>query len=315
MKALVKSVARTAVHTALGPMEARLLSQHTDPGRWPHIFILGAPRSGTSLFYELLVMRYRFAYFSNLAHRFWKTPVAASRLGRRMIERHKPAYRSDYGHISGWSAPNEGGWIWQRWLEDGPWMDETGLSGLPVAEMRATLCAMSGIFDAPFVNKNVMHSNRLRLLDAVFPGCLFIEIRRDPKDTARSIIHAQRRDKGPARDSDQWWSVRPSNAGGADLIERACRQVTGVAADIARDSEYIGRGRLCVVDYAALCTAPAQELARVAGFLDDHGVGINPRAPVPGHFTLTASKPLASEEESRLEEAFGGPATKTQPSH
>ncbi|PWE33030.1 hypothetical protein DDZ14_08050, partial [Maritimibacter sp. 55A14] len=245
MSGRAKSAVRGAVHAALGPMEARLLARQTGPARWPHVFILSAPRSGTSLFYELMVTRYRFAYFSNLAHRFWKTPVAASRLGRRLIDRHKAAYRSDYGHIAGWSAPNEGGWIWQRWLADGPWCDETALPSLPVAEMRATLGAMSDLFDAPFVNKNVMHSNRVRLLDAIFPGCLFIEVRRDRADTARSIIRAQERDKGPARSPDEWWSVRPSDAGGADLVERACRQVAGVAADIARDCAHIGQDRLC----------------------------------------------------------------------
>ena len=46
-------------------------------------FVLGPPRSGTTLLYELLLTRFRFAYFSNLAHRFYRTPVAASRLGLR----------------------------------------------------------------------------------------------------------------------------------------------------------------------------------------------------------------------------------------
>lgn len=307
MKGLAKSLVRGTVHTVLAPMEARMLAGQSG-ARWPHIFILGPPRSGTSLFYELMVTSFRYAYFSNLAHRFYKTPLAASRLGQRLITTHKAAYQSDYGHISGWAAPNEGGWIWQRWLEDGPWIDERKLPDLPAREIQATLAGMSAISDAPFVNKNVMHSNRIRLLDALFPGCLFIEVHRDAKDTARSIIRAQRRAKGPKQHSDEWWSVRPSNAGGKTMLERACRQVTGVSLDIQRDCSHVGQDRLFTVDYNALCTSPKQMLLRVAGFLESHGVPADLCNPVPEQFAIHMSKPLTPEEEARLDEMLQGPA-------
>ncbi|NOD78617.1 MULTISPECIES: sulfotransferase [unclassified Ruegeria] len=301
MKALAKSITRSTVHTLLAPFESRMIAQHPI-ARWPHVFILGAPRSGTSLFYELMTTGFEFAYFSNLAHRFYKTPLAATRLGGWMIAPHSPAYQSDYGHISGWAAPNEGGWIWQRWLEDGPWTDERVLPTLPVDEIRATLAGMSALAEAPFINKNVMHSNRVRLLDALFPSCLFLEVRRDASDTARSIIRAQRRNKGPKPDQQAWWSVRPSNAGGDTLIERACRQVLGVAQDIERDCAHIGPDRHLRVDYEALCANPEHTLKDVARFLRPHGLPVTPRAdaPVPTGFTLRASKPLAEDEEAQL---------------
>ncbi len=138
MKALLKSAIRSTVHTVLGPMETRLLARHPEPIH-PPVFIIGPPRSGTSLFYELLVTRYDLAFFSNLAHRFWRTPAAVTRLGASVIRNRRPRFESDYGHIAGWSAPNEGGWIWQRWLDEGDWTDEQSASVLPGAEMRATL--------------------------------------------------------------------------------------------------------------------------------------------------------------------------------
>ncbi len=51
------------------PDETRLLARHPEPIH-PPVFIMGPPRSGTSLFYELLVTRYDLAFFSNLAHPF-----------------------------------------------------------------------------------------------------------------------------------------------------------------------------------------------------------------------------------------------------
>ncbi|WP_171172890.1 MULTISPECIES: sulfotransferase [unclassified Ruegeria] len=303
MKTMAKTIMRGTVHTVLAPMEAQMLARQPD-ARWPHVFILGAPRSGTSLFYELMVTQFQFAYFSNLAHRFYKTPLAATRLGQKLIASHTPAYQSDYGHIAGWAAPNEGGWIWHRWMEDGPWTDERTLSSLPVAEIRATLAGISALAEAPFINKNVMHSNRVRLMDALFPKCLFLEVRRDASDTARSIIRAQRRNKGHKRDQQGWWSVRPSNAGGDTDIERACRQVTGVAQDIERDCAHIGDDRHFRVDYETLCARPAQMLNDASEFLRSHGLPVasRPDNTVPDCFNLRASQPLADTEEALLEQ-------------
>jgi len=301
MTSFAKSIIRGGVQTALAPLERRLLRQAPEP-RWPHVFIVGAPRSGTSLFYELLVARYHFAFFTNIAHRFYKTPVAASWLGRGLIRSYQPQYTSEFGHISGWSAPNEGGWIWQRWLEDGPWVDERAAPGLKADDMRATLAALSAMFDAPFVNKNVMHANRIRLMDALFPGCLFIEVRRDLHDTARSIIRAQQRHKGPEPDAEDWWSVRPSNAGGGDMIERAWRQVTGVAEDIARDGAALNRDCLLSIDYEVLCAKTPETLDKVAEFLSQRDVRVTAKADVPERFDRHPSKPLTPEIESRLTE-------------
>lgn len=299
MTSFAKSIIRGGAHTALAPLERRLLRQAPEP-RWPHVFIVGAPRSGTSLFYELLVARYHFAFFTNIAHRFYKTPVAASWLGRSLIRAYQPQYTSEFGHISGWSAPNEGGWIWQRWLEDGPWVDERAAQGLKVDDMRATLAALSAMFDAPFINKNVMHSNRIRLMNALFPGCLFIEVRRDLHDTARSIIRAQQRHKGPEPDAENWWSVRPSNAGGDDMVERAWRQVTGVAKDIARDCAALNQDCLLSINYEDLCENTSEVFDIVYGFLSQRGIRVSLKSQVPEQFERHPSKPLAPEIEARL---------------
>lgn len=292
----LKSAVRTGVHAALSQRERRLLAASSEP-KWPHIFITGAPRAGTSLFYELMVTRYQLAFFSNLAHRFYKTPCAATQIGLPILERRKSTFKSNYGHISGWSAPNEGGWIWRRWIDDGPWIDESTLPMLPEHEIRGTLAAMSNVMEAPFVNKNVMHANRLRVLQALFPDCLIIEVKRDPIETIRSIVRARQRNKGPALNHDDWWSVQPSTAKGGTVVEQACSQVLGVEADIARDSGFNGSSNFLRVEYSSLCGDTWKELDRVEEFLVQHGVPAIIRADVPERFSRAPSKPLADHDE------------------
>jgi Sulfotransferase family len=212
MKRFIKSAAQTAVHGALLPLEHLLLAKHGANSRWPHIFIVGAPRSGTSLFYELIITRLQLAYFSNAAHRFFKTPAAATLLARPKIRTWSGDYSSRYGHVEGWWAPNEGGHIWRRWIDEHVGVDHAVPDDARYQDMRRTLNAISNILSAPFVNKNVMHSNRLIFMDQQFPRCVFIEIDRNPADTVRSIVRAQRNSGGPALDPANWWSVKPTLA-------------------------------------------------------------------------------------------------------
>lgn len=60
----------------------------------------------------------------------------------------------------------------------------------------------------PPVTKNVLHSVHMMVLDWVFPGCVFIELNREPVDNVRSIVRArvQRRWVRPVR---LWFSVKP----------------------------------------------------------------------------------------------------------
>lgn len=302
MKSALKGAVRGAVHAMLRGREARLLAPHRGQVPAPPVFMIGAPRSGTSLAYELFVSRYECAYFTNLAHRFYRTPVAATQVGRRLIARHDPAYQSDYGHISGWGAPNEGGWIWQRWFEDGDWCDEGAAGNLDMDTARATVAALQSVMKSGlFLNKNVMHANRMRLLDAVFPGCLFLEVRRDAAATARSIIRAQRKGKGPDPHPDAWWSVRPSTARSGPLVARAAWQVRGIAEDIARDAAHLGGDRLHSVGYEALCAEPDAELQKIAAFLSGHGLPVPARQHVPEGFDLSPSRPLEDAEEALLQ--------------
>lgn len=308
MNPRIKSVIREAACTALSPLEHHLLATRGQTATVAHTFILGAPRSGTSLAYEVLITRFRFAYFSNLAHRLYRTPVAATRLGRAAIRNWTGEYSSDYGHIHGWGAPNDGGWIWNRWLEDGGWQDERVLKSLQVEQVRQTVAAMSQVLDAPFLNKNVMHSVRIRLLDALFPGCLFIEIRRDPREIVRSIVRAQRKQRGPALDADGWFSVKPRLARDfldADLITRSCIQVLGVGKDIERDMADIGAERLLRISHTRVCADPEAVAQDVRGFFSRHGIALADNRSLPERFSPPPSRPLANEDEARISETLG----------
>jgi len=269
----------------------------------PPIFIISAPRSGTSLLYELLVTFYHFAYLSSLAHRFYLTPHAASWLGRGVIGKWHGNFTSRYGHIAGWGAPNEGGWVWRRWLSDDDWRDGTDYSDGDATQLREVTHGLSGIFAAPFLNKNVMHSNRLRLMQKIWPDALYILVNRDFTDNARSIIRAERKEGGPAHDGEHWWSVRPKLAKdfiGHSDVDRAVAQIAGVHRDIETDIKAIGADRMLAVNYAELCSDCRAGLNDIESFLAGHNVKLSQRGEIPAKFEIRASPPMNDAEEARI---------------
>lgn len=316
MSALLEP-ARSAAMAALGPLERGFVARAGEAEFGPPCFIVGPPRSGTTLAYELLVTRFRFAYFSNLAHRLFLTPVSATRLGLPLVRSWQGSFKSRYGHVAGWGAPSEGGRIWNRWTPETHLLTEADSTGRDVRDIRATLTALSSVMGAPFVNKNVMHSVHMRLLDHVFPGCLFLVAIRDPVSNIRSILRAREAGEGPSDATEPWWSVRPrgwEQYVGADVVEQAAAQVLNLHRDMAEAAQRIGSERAIAISYRRLCEEPREVVDEIGAKLRSVGIAVVERGPVPAHFAESPGRPYCEEMESRIREAadrVGGRLTAT----
>lgn len=300
---LVLAVPRNLVMGALLPSERSLLRGADDAGL-PPVFVVGPPRSGTTLIYEALIGTFRFAYISNLAHRMYRTPVAATKLGLSIIDRYEPSYESTWGHISGWGAPNEGGWVWERWFPE----HDVAESGEPdqrsTDSLRRMTLAMSRVMRGPFITKNVNHSVWMQYFARVFPGAVFVEVKRDPIASARSMIRARREDAGERR-LHEWMSVKPRHW---RLFERespegqCVAQALLVRRQIDEDARGLDPAQHIAVPYEEFCAAPGQWLEQVRWRLMKAGVALRERSAPPGPFERPAS-PKRDDLDLRLNEA------------
>ena len=77
----VISAVRAAIARRLAAYERRGLSP---PERLEYrpLFVISLPRSGSTLFYQLLLQRFRLAYFSNLMAAFPESPVTVARISQ-----------------------------------------------------------------------------------------------------------------------------------------------------------------------------------------------------------------------------------------
>ena len=77
-----KQAVRIGVHRVLQPLETNLRESAAGALEYAPVFIVGPPRTGSTLLYQLLVRRYSFCYISNLLNRFPETPLALAKVSK-----------------------------------------------------------------------------------------------------------------------------------------------------------------------------------------------------------------------------------------
>ncbi len=267
----VPDLLRYLRNEALRPVDACLVARHKDVNR-PVVFIVGAPRSGTTLLYQLVSLCLDVGYLSNAVAPFWNAPLAGALWVRTRYGRTRPGHelRSRLGRAPDPFGPHEFSWFWQYW---GDFAEHDDLRGaeLDRVDWRAIarcLAALAGFYDRPLVLKSINFTNyQTRTLAEHLPGARFLWISRDPLYCAQSILEARRSRYG---NTTRWWSVRPRDF--RDRLEdtperQVVHQIADVEQALERARRTLPRERFHHLHYEDVVDAPAPTLAAIAEFL------------------------------------------------
>lgn len=263
--------------------------------RRPPLFVVGAPRSGTTAVYLHLVNRWELGYFPNLARAHPRAPVTAAVVGKLAGPPYRPTYAHRYGRVEGPMAPSDGWEIFLRWFpryDHHRPVDEARLH-----ELRTIVRLYERIFRAPFSNKNNSNSVRVPHLARLFPDALFVAVHRDPVSTVRSLLEARKAHGVPP---DEWWSASPPQFLGrpfSDPLERAVHQTWGVDRFLRDSLEAISPERWRSVAFDEVCDDPSDLEAWVEARYAGAGVPLRRR---PGTPDGTLRSPPPREPDSEL---------------
>ncbi len=242
----------------------------------PTTFIVGVPRSGTTLLYQVLAATGGFGYPSNLAARFFRAPWIGARVERILepvLERRPFTFASNAGLTDPWYEPHEFGYFWERHF---PFDDHHELSeGFGRGGAREAFRREVGAFEkelgAPLLFKNVLLDYAVDLLARWLPEVHVVHIRRDPLLVAQSLYRTRIEYYGRA---DAWFSVRPEEA---DELESAspARQI---AVQIRSALEALEASRRegdaadwTELSYEDLCRAPREIASTIVEISGDEG--------------------------------------------
>jgi len=254
------------------------------------VFIIAAPRSGSTLLFETLAASSHVCTLGGEAHWLIESspqlkPGAPGVESNRLTAEHYTdaigagIYASILQHI----------------------VDATGRSADSDGAFR-------------FVEKTPKNALRIPFLNSVFPDALFIYLWRDPRDNMSSIIEAWRSGKWQTYDrldgfSGPWSLLLPPGWGGMNgrpIEEIAAFQWESANRTIMNDLQSIARDRWTAVSYRDLMADPRRQIQRLCNFADinfDYSIAERVSSALPlSRFTHTPPAP----DKWRMNEALIG---------
>lgn len=279
-------------------LQKQLCNSTACPEEPTPVFILSAPRSGSTLLYQALCHRLALPYISNLTNDFFATsPVVGLAIQKAMPVQIR--FDSQYGKTDGFFQPSEASAVMRRWFGGGhpsALVSARILAGME-ASFIATLKAAEILFGAPLVIKNAWHCFRLPYLAAVLPGARFLWLRRNIRDAAKSDLAARYKTKGSA---DIWNSATPANVEElkklpptAQVVENQYEFNRAIGRSLSQHAE----GRWIEFSYDDFLDQPERTFVRVGRFLG--------RSPLLDSSPVTIVKPsgknLSTEDKKNID--------------
>ena len=258
-----------------------------DAGTRPVVFVLGLPRSGTTLIAQALAATGAFAYPSNFLARFWEAPVVGLRIQQALGIgcEGEGDFKSDYGVTSGWSDPHEFAYFWERWLRfsESHVPDAAGLTPAAGENLRRELDAFEGVVEKPVFFKSLMLLYATEWLEETLGDrAHFVIVRRDPLATASSILKGKRE---RLAHEGHWFSLRPASyASLKDLppVEQVAAQVHALSDRLDAIADGQGAGHRHRVCYEEFCADPR---GQVIALLEAVGGGTDGVDRLPESFS------------------------------
>ncbi len=286
------------------PFERILRRGSGADGSMKSIWIVGAPRSGTTLTYQTLCTAFKGYYLTNRVAERYRIALLSRNFERFFYTKNpKPrSFDSNFGETSFQNDPHEGGaFFYQFFPMEDPYIEK--LNGQAANLLKRTVSSISKPHDL-FISKNTVHSLRIRALSEIFKNGVFLWVTRDNVDTAYSIIKA--REKNGVNEHE-WWSVKPPGwreTKEMNEIDMVLWQITEIERIIERDLKD-SKSTFLKVDYKHLCEDPKKVIQEAAEVFDlEHLLEQDRFALLPSSFKFSVApdNKLANEIRMRSEE-------------
>ncbi|MFN2525858.1 MAG: sulfotransferase [Actinomycetota bacterium] len=230
------------------------------------VFIVGAPRSGSSLLHSILVSSRQVGHWSGEAHEVWEAE-------------HHPALRD--------------------------WESNVLEAADATPEVRARIRRQFFLATGPrrrFLEKTPRNALRIPFIEAIFPDAFFIHLKRDGRDNVNSLINAWRTPRYrtyrlpqphriPGVDPN-WWKFVLYPGWQEDLngpLHLVCAKQWIVCNDRILEAEQAGgqKERWTSVRYEDLVADPVAQVSRLLDF-----IGLESDSEVVQAATALATRPV-----------------------
>ena len=259
------------INKILEPIEKEQVSRFDIPKK-EVIFIVGAPRSATTLLHQLVAQTGLFGYISNYLARFWAAPyiggLQEKALGFRNCE--DMSYYSDYGRTKGWNEPHQFNYYWHRWFQfdDNHQMNANVIENIDTKFFKQEIAALESIFNSPMVFKSLYCGLQIPFLKKTLTNAKFVICTRNPLYQAQSILLGRKAFFG---NYDGWFSLKPPEY--FELVKKSpYEQVSGqifyTLRSIGDAISKLDESDFFIIDHADLIRNPRLSIRKIIDLTD-----------------------------------------------
>lgn len=236
------------------------------------VFVVCAPRVGSTLIYQALANVFGLTYFSNATNDlFSKTPaLGLLRESKNKENKYLLSYFSQYGKTSGLRETSEASAIFGNWFGGGHPSESVSSDVKSVdagLHMQRTFAASKVITGRDHVSKNPWNSFRIKSLASHFPEATFVWIRRSIDASAISDLENRIARGNP---NEIWNSATTANYKDIQkrpYVEQVVLQQYYYSMSIKRALDGHEQSNVFEVWYEDLCATPRKVFAELcAGF-------------------------------------------------
>ena len=263
---------------------------------FPPVFIIGSPRSGTTVLYQLLCKYFNFGFINNFVSDWYRLPIIATSFYKKFLEgQNSVSLESRFGQSKDLYGPNEFGKFWYQWFDDfhNPKKRISSIRD----EIRLEVSGLTKVHKKSILFKNVVNSMRVVLINNIFNNSIFIVITRDELDTAQSILNARIR---LYNNKNHLWSVVPPSVNFSASEEPYWRQIVqqirGIYSNINLAKETIGDKKFIYVKYKDLCNNTAVVLKSIKNQLYKQGIAVSTDTLFPSELHFSTGKKVSDSD-------------------
>ncbi|MGA1868188.1 MAG: sulfotransferase [bacterium] len=300
------------INNLLGPIQKNINTGYSSP-KYPIVFIVGAPRSGTTILLQWLAKTGQFSYPTNILSRFYASPYIGAKIQLLLTDpeynfyneimdfNHDISFESNLGKTHGALSPNEFWYFWRRFIPNTEprYLNMEEINSINGNAFARELASIESVFNKPLALKGIIMQYNISTLSSFFKKAFFLYIKREPFYNMQSLLEARIKYYG---NRDAWYSVKPreyDKLKNMNCFEQVAGQVYYTNCSIENEISQIEKNRSLAINYEEFCSNPTGIYNYIVNKLASQACEIDPTYTGPPQLNNTNHNRL-SEEDTKL---------------